>query len=420
MKLDGKRVLLTGATGGLGRAIATALAERGATILLSSRKADELVELASSLPGEGHRALVADLALEGAAERLVGDAGEVDILVANARACPPLGGPARSHAADHCYGRTHAPRRSENSQPDAPRIAAGVHGFRPLPGRRKVRCLVRRHAAHCWPAYQAAVQLGKSMANNGWFVVTGAATGIMEAGHRGAGRERSMGINITLPFEQAANEIILGDVKLVTMKYFFTRKLMFVKECDAVVCLPGGFGTMDEAFEVLTLLQTGKRELMPLVFLDAPGGSYWHDRLSYVRKHLLAGKMISPEDLSLFRVTESVEETVDEILRFYHVFAGMEYVDGRLVLRLQERISEAHLAAFQPGLRRHSWPMAISDRKLSRQADSANGIAGERARLIFHFNRRSLGRLRQLLDTITARRDSCYSKVAVPPQVGLP
>ena len=127
------------------------------------------------------------------------------------------------------------------------------------------------------------------MADNGWFVVTGAATGIMEAGHRGAGRDRSMGLNIMLPFEQAANEIIRGDAKLVTMKYFFTRKLMFVKECDAVVCLPGGFGTLDEAFEVLTLLQTGKRELIPLVFLDAPGGSYWRDWLAYIRKHLLDG-----------------------------------------------------------------------------------------------------------------------------------
>ena len=152
------------------------------------------------------------------------------------------------------------------------------------------------------------------MAEHGWFVVTGAATGIMEAGHRGAGRERSMGLNIMLPFEQESNEVIRGDAKLVTMKYFFTRKLMFVKECDAVVCLPGGFGTLDEAFEVLTLLQTGKRELMPLVFLDAPGGTYWRDWLAFVRKNLLDGGMISPEDLSLLQVTDDVDETVAEIL----------------------------------------------------------------------------------------------------------
>src|SRR5437763_16793092 len=146
------------------------------------------------------------------------------------------------------------------------------------------------------------------MAEAGWLVVTGAASGIMEAGHRGAGRESSMGLNIMLPFEQSANPVIAGDPKLVHMKYFFTRKLMFVKECDAVVCLPGGFGTLDEAMEVITLLQTGKRELMPLVCLDAPGGSYWTDWLAYVRKHLHDGKMIGPEDMSLFRVTDSVEE----------------------------------------------------------------------------------------------------------------
>ena len=156
-----------------------------------------------------------------------------------------------------------------------------------------------------------------------------------------------MGLNIMLPFEQEANEVIRGDGKLVTMKYFFTRKLMFVKECDAVVCLPGGFGTLDEAFEVLTLLQTGKRELMPLVFLDAPGGRFWQDWLAYIRTNLLDGGMISPEDLSLFRVTDSVEETVAEILGFYRVFHSMEYLPNRLVLRLQQPLAEARLNALQ-------------------------------------------------------------------------
>ena len=137
------------------------------------------------------------------------------------------------------------------------------------------------------------------------------------------------------------------------MKYFFTRKLMFVKECDAVVCLPGGFGTLDEAFEVLTLLQTGKRELMPLVFLDAPGGSYWNDWLVYIRKHLLDGRMISPEDLSLFRVTDSVEETVDEILRFYRVFHSMEYVNNRLMLRLRRPHRRPAAGDVPARLRRH-------------------------------------------------------------------
>jgi uncharacterized protein (TIGR00730 family) len=270
--------------------------------------------------------------------------------------------------------------------------------FAPYRSQRKVTVFGSARTLRDAPAYKAAERLGKAMADNGWFVVTGASTGIMEAGHRGAGRDRSMGINIMLPFEQAANEIIRGDGKLVTMKYFFTRKLMFVKECDAVVCLPGGFGTLDEAFEVLTLLQTGKRELMPLVFLDSPGGSYWKDWLAYVQKHLLDGKMISLEDLSLFRVTDSVDETVDEILRFYRVYESMEYVNKRLEIRLQKRIADAKLTSIQ-----RDFADILADGKFEQEQEPVvNGRppSDVQARLKFHFNRRSLGRLRQLLDTI--------------------
>jgi uncharacterized protein (TIGR00730 family) len=273
--------------------------------------------------------------------------------------------------------------------------------FAPFRSQRKVTIFGSARTPRDAPAYQHAVRLGQMMAENGWFVVTGAATGIMEAGHRGAGRDRSMGLNIMLPFEQEANEVIRGDGKLVTMKYFFTRKLMFVKECDAVVCLPGGFGTLDEAFEVLTLLQTGKRELMPLVFLDAPGGKFWQDWLAYIRTNLLDGEMISPEDLSLFLVTDSVEQTVDEILRFYRVFHSMEYVHSRLVLRLHERIAEPRLAELQ---------QEFADILTDGQFRQEKCIAGESprpelaalTRLVFHFNRRSLGRLRQLIDAINA------------------
>jgi uncharacterized protein (TIGR00730 family) len=270
--------------------------------------------------------------------------------------------------------------------------------FAPYRSQRKVTVFGSARTPRDAPAYKAAEQFGKAMADNGWFIVTGAATGIMEAGHRGAGRQRSMGINITLPFEQSANEIIHGDEKLVTMKYFFTRKLLFVKECDAVVCLPGGFGTLDEAFEVLTLLQTGKRELMPLVFLDSPGGSYWQDWLAYVKKHLLTGKMVSLEDMSLFRVTDNVEETVDEILRFYRVFDGMEYINNRLVLRLQKQLADAKLRTIQ-----RDFADILTDGEFRQESEPGmNGTTSARARLIFHFNRRSLGRLRQLIDTINS------------------
>ncbi|MCA9101585.1 MAG: LOG family protein, partial [Planctomycetales bacterium] len=146
--------------------------------------------------------------------------------------------------------------------------------FKPFRSTRKVTVFGSARTRPEQGSYRQAVDFGRAMANKGWLVVTGAASGIMEAGHVGAGRDRSMGINIMLPFEQGANAIIHGDPKLVHMKYFFTRKLMFVKECDAVCLLPGGFGTMDEGFEVLTLVQTGKRDVVPLVFLDEPGGSF--------------------------------------------------------------------------------------------------------------------------------------------------
>jgi uncharacterized protein (TIGR00730 family) len=273
--------------------------------------------------------------------------------------------------------------------------------FAPYRTQRKVTVFGSARTPRDAPAYEHAKNLGRAMAGRGWFVVTGAATGIMEAGHRGAGRDRSMGLNIMLPFEQDANDVIRGDSKLVTMKYFFTRKLMFVKECDAVVCLPGGFGTLDEAFEVLTLLQTGKREMIPVIFLDAPGGTFWRDWLKFIQNNLLASAMISPEDMSLFRVTDSVEETVEEILGFYRVFHSMEYVNSRLVLRLVEKLTQRALATLQ----REYVDILVDGSFRQETIVLGEAIRPEfdgLSRLVFHFNRRSLGRLRQLIDAINA------------------
>src|SRR5207253_6127886 len=153
----------------------------------------------------------------------------------------------------------------------------------------------------------------------GFMVITGAAAGIMEAGHVGAGRDRSIGVNILLPFEQHANPIIQGDQKLIHLKYFFTRKLLFVKEADAVALFPGGFGTQDEGFEALTLVQTGKSHLFPIVMLDAPGGDYWTRWQDYIRDVLLPRRLISPDDMSLFKVTDSVDAAIAEVLGFYRV-----------------------------------------------------------------------------------------------------
>ena len=239
------------------------------------------------------------------------------------------------------------------------------------------------------------------MAEHQWLVVTGAASGIMEAGHVGAGREHSMGLNILLPFEQAANPIIADDPKLVHMKYFFTRKLMFVKESDAICLLPGGYGTLDEGLEVLTLLQTGKRDMVPVVFLDEPGGAYWKSFEQFLRRQLLDRGMIEADDLGLFRITDRAEEAVAEILGFFRVYHSMRYVRGKLVLRMLHTPSEELLAAINA---------RFADILAAGQFTVGGPLPEERdepaladlPRLICQFNRRNYGRLRQLIDCLNA------------------
>jgi hypothetical protein len=206
-----------------------------------------------------------------------------------------------------------------------------------------------------------------------------------------------------LPFEQEANPIIAGDTKLVHMRYFFTRKLMFVKECDAVVCLPGGFGTLDEAMEVLTLLQTGKRDMAPVVLLEAPGGRYWRDLHEFIKGQLLAGGMICQEDLRLYRITDSCEEAVQEVLGFFRVYHSMRYVRDKLVLRLQKPLSRQFLEE----INRH-----YADILAEGEFEQTEALPDERdepdlaqlPRLAFAFDRRNLGRLRQLIDCLNRGR----------------
>jgi uncharacterized protein (TIGR00730 family) len=254
------------------------------------------------------------------------------------------------------------------------------------------------------PAYQQAVEFGRQIARHRWMVVTGAAGGIMEAGHVGASREHSMGLNILLPFEQSANPIIAGDPKLVHMKYFFTRKLMFVKESDAICLLPGGFGTLDEGLEVLTLLQTGKRDLVPVVLLDEPGGDYWSTLETFIRKQLLGKGLISPEDLYLYKRTDRVGEAVDEILSFFRVYHSMRYVYGKLVLRLNRQPSEAVLAAIQSDF---ADILAEGRFEISEQLPEEKEETALAAlpRLVFQYNRYNQGRLRQLIDFLNRAPD---------------
>lgn len=274
--------------------------------------------------------------------------------------------------------------------------------FRPYRRRRKVTIFGSARTQPDHPEYRSAVDLGRRMAAHGWMVITGAGGGIMEAGHKGAGRDASMGLNIMLPFEQGANEYIAGDPKLVTLKYFFTRKLMFVKECAGVVCLPGGFGTLDEALETLTLMQTGKQTMMPLVLLDSPEGSYWKDLGVFIKKQLLGGGMIGHHDERLYKITNSVDEAVDEILSFYNVYHSMRYVRDTLVFRLKKKLTDEQLADIRE---RYADILKEGD-FVQREAlpeEAGESDLANMPRLVFQFNRRALGRLRMLIDTINGR-----------------
>lgn len=275
--------------------------------------------------------------------------------------------------------------------------------FSPFRHRRKVTVFGSARTLPEDPAYEQAMQFGSAMAHHNWMVITGAASGIMEAGHRGAGRTHAMGLNIMLPFEQSANDVIAGDDKLVHMKYFFTRKLMFIKECDAVVCLPGGFGTLDEALEVLTLLQTGKHDAMPVVLLDAPGGSYWQSLHRFIVEQLLQGGMISEEDLSLYKITDSCQEAVREIMQFYRVFHSMRYVKNQLVFRLNRELDGEQLdeinGRFSDIVSEGGFTLSMA---LPAERDETH--LSEKPRLAFHFNRRNQGRLRELIDFLNQPR----------------
>lgn len=271
--------------------------------------------------------------------------------------------------------------------------------FAGLKSYRKVTVFGSARCAAGSPTYLQAVAFGKEMARRGWMVVTGAGEGIMEAAHVGAGPELAIGINILLPFEQADNPVIAGSDKLIHVKYFFTRKLLFIKETDGVALFPGGFGTLDEAFEILTLLQTGKSRIFPVVLVDAPGGDYWRIWRSFVERHLLARKWLSPEDLSFFRITDSAEEAAAEILGFYRVFHSMRTVGPELVIRLRRPLSKNELQ----GLKERFGDILSGGTFLGCAALPGEEDEPELAalpRLAFRFNRRSYGRLRMLIDAL--------------------
>jgi uncharacterized protein (TIGR00730 family) len=278
--------------------------------------------------------------------------------------------------------------------------------FQPYRRRRKVTVFGSARTPPSTAAYQQAVEFSRAMARHGWMTITGAGGGIMEAGHVGAGKELSMGLNILLPFEQSANHVIEGDPKLVTMKYFFTRKLMFVKECSAVVSLPGGFGTLDETAEVLTLLQTGKQTMLPVVLLDQPGGDFWKHFGEFIDHTLLADGMISPCDKALYRITDSVDEAVGALLDFYRVYHSMRYVGDTLVLRIYTPLSEEAM----DDLNQRFSDMLVEGQieQVAALPEEANEPElAELPRIKLRFDRKQLGKLRMLIDAINATCPTC-------------
>ena len=249
--------------------------------------------------------------------------------------------------------------------------------------------------------YIAAGEIARALAERGWMVVTGAGPGIMQAAAEGAGPERSLGVSIRLPFEEKPNEVIGSTANNVAMKYFFTRKLMLVKESHGFVCVPGGFGTLDEMFELLTLQQTGKAEPTPIVLLDAPGGTFWAGLRRFVDEQLVGAGVISPDDFDRVLVTDSVAEADDEITGFWRNYDSLRWVGRRLVLRLRAEPTEAEVAALN-----EEFASLVAEGSIERRgplrAEVADGDRLDLPRLVFVMDQFRVGSLYRLIRAINA------------------
>ncbi len=277
------------------------------------------------------------------------------------------------------------------------RYAAKV--FHPYQDKRKVVVYGSARTPYTEPVAVAAEEFARTLRELDWMIITGAGDGIMGAAQKGAGMEHSFGLNIKLPFEQRANEFIHGDAKLISFNYFFTRKLNFMKEAHALALFPGGFGTMDEAFEALTLMQTGKARVLPIVLLDQKGGRYWETWHRFLCDFLLERKLVSADDFHLFKICGSVEEAVAEITTFYRHFHSYRWVRERLVLRLTkmptqravEKLSEQFADLLVEGEIRRTEPL-----REEKNTPELNHLP----RVVLKPHRHNFGRLRQLIDAL--------------------
>lgn len=249
------------------------------------------------------------------------------------------------------------------------------------------------------PYYQMAVDLARMLAEEGWMVITGAADGIMKAGNEGAGTDKSFGVNIHLPFEQGANEYIVDDPKLVTFKYFFTRKLLFVMESHAIALFPGGFGTHDEGFESLTLIQTEKASPRPFLLVEQPGESYWERWDLFVKEQILGRGLISPEDTSLYKIVHSPEKAMEEIRLFYSTYNSMRQVGDKRVMRLERDLSDKAIEELNK-----EFADVVAEGRIERtyalpeEANEPELL--DKPRIMFAYAHKSAGRVKQMIDRI--------------------
>jgi len=271
----------------------------------------------------------------------------------------------------------------------------GFRVFQPYRRVRKIALFGSARLSPQSPDYELARQFARCMGEQGFMVMTGAGGGIMQAGNEGAGADHSFGLNIQLPFEQSSNAFISDSPRLIDFKYFFTRKLFFIRETDAVCAFPGGFGTQDEVFEALTLCQNGRCPPIPIVLLDHPGSTYWRAWDAYVREYFWRTNLISPQDVELYTLTDSVAVACETIRQFYRVYHSSRYVQDYLVLRLRQWLSDDVVAQ----LNREFHDIIITGEIEQRSAfpEELGDDTGELPRLAFRFNQRDHGRLYQLI-----------------------
>jgi len=274
----------------------------------------------------------------------------------------------------------------------------GFQTFHPYRHIRKVTFFGSARLSSDTPEYLMAVDFARRVTALGFMLMTGGGGGIMQAGNEGAGKEKSFGLNIRLPFEQEANPFIAGDPKLISFKYFFTRKLFLLRESDAVGVFPGGFGTQDEAFECLTLCQTGKYGPVPLILIDRPGGSYWKEWDAYINKHLVQSGLVSPEDQSVYTITDNLDVASEIITSFYRVYHSSRYVEEQYVIRLNSELKDSDVEWLNSNFREILVKGRIE--KTPAFPQEAGDETFNLPRLALYFNQRDFGRLYQMIAAI--------------------